>query len=342
MEKSTVSICFVAEALAEAGRRGVDIAALVARVGLSADLLGMPLARVSPQQYGALWHMVTAELGDEFFGMDSHPMRPGSFSILCHALLDCANLQHALERALRFFSLVLDDVSGNLSVANGQATLTLVDRALPGRLFGHGTLFVIMYGLACWLVGRRLPILAASFCQGAPEHAAEYRLIFGDSVRFGQPASILVLNSAYLSLPLVRDGKAAREFLRQAPAIFLVKYRNQHGPVAKVRARLCRMEPAEWPDFEVLAAAMHSTPSTLRRHLEQEGSSYQTIKDDLRRDLAIDFLCNSQMNFMDIAHALGFSEHSAFHRAFRKWTGASPGEYRSGTGKLGDNKSPVL
>src|SRR5574337_479820 len=115
MKKGTISICFVAEALAEANRRGLDIAALAARAGFSANLIRMPLARVSPQQYGALWHILAMELGDEFFGMDSHPMRPGSFAILCHALLDCRDLRHALERTLRFFSLVLDDVSGNLN-----------------------------------------------------------------------------------------------------------------------------------------------------------------------------------------------------------------------------------
>jgi hypothetical protein len=75
------------------------------------------------------------------------------------------------------------------------------------------------------------------------------------------------------------------------------------------------------PDFEVLAASLHTTASTLRRHLEQEGQTYQSIKDDLRRDLAVDYLCNSPSSVADIAHALGFAEHSAFHRAFRKWTG---------------------
>ena len=333
MKKGTISICFVAEALAEAKRCGLDIAALTARAGFSSDLIAMPLARVSPQQYGALWHVLAAEQGDEFFGMDTHPMRPGSFAILTHSLLDCRDLRHALERMLRFFSLVLDDVSGHLNVEGGRAALTLADRAQPARLFAHGTLFVMIHGLACWLVGRRLPIVATSFCQPAPDHAAEYRLIFGESVRFEQPASSLGLDAAHLGLSLVRDAKAAREFLREAPANFLVKYRNQSGPTAMVRGRLCRMQPAEWPDFEVLAAAMHSTPSTLRRHLEQEGYSYQAIKDDLRRDLAVDYLCNSELSIAEITHALGFAEHSAFHRAFRKWTGASPGEYRHGAAK---------
>ena len=71
-----------------------------------------------------------------------------------------------------------------------------------------------------------------------------------------------------------------------------------------------------------------STPATVRRRLQEEGASYQSIKDQLRRDLAISYLSHSTRSVMDIALELGFSERSAFHRAFRKWTGASPGEFR--------------
>jgi AraC-like DNA-binding protein len=82
------------------------------------------------------------------------------------------------------------------------------------------------------------------------------------------------------------------------------------------------------PDFEVLARELHTASATLRRRLHEEGESYQSIKDQLRRDLAITYLSHSDRSVMDIALELGFAEPSAFHRAFKKWTGASPGHYR--------------
>jgi AraC-like DNA-binding protein len=72
------------------------------------------------------------------------------------------------------------------------------------------------------------------------------------------------------------------------------------------------------------------TTATIRRRLHEEGVSYQSIKDQLRRDLAIGYLSHTDRSVMDIALELGFSERSAFHRAFRKWTGAAPGEFRRG------------
>lgn len=334
MNKGTISVRFVTEALFAARQRGLDVAAVLAQVGLPPELLDIPQARVSPEQYGALWHALAAALDDEFFAMDSHPMRSGSFAILCHSLIDCPNLGRALDRALRFFSLVLDDVAGQLVVDGTTARIVLSDRHHPGRLFAHGTLFVILYGVACWLTGRRLALKEVAFRQEMPPEVAEYRLIFGNHLSFGAPASCLVLDAKCLALEIVRDGKAASEFLRQAPANFLVKYRTRSGPVAQIRAHLSRLPVADWPTFETVAATLQTTPSTLRRRLEREGSSFQAIKDDLRRDMAIDLLCNSRSAVDEIAHRLGFAEPSAFHRAFRKWTGSSPGEYRNGAGRF--------
>ena len=86
--------------------------------------------------------------------------------------------------------------------------------------------------------------------------------------------------------------------------------------------------PVDGGDFETLAQQMHFSPSTLRRHLIDEGQSYQSIKDALRLDLAISQLCHSDKSVEGIALDLGFAEASAFHRAFKKWTGTRPGEYR--------------
>lgn len=334
MEKGTISIDFVHEALWVARQRGLDTDALLAGSGLVPELLEMPQARVTPEQYGALWHALADAMNDEFFGMDAHPMRRGSFAILCHALIDCPTVGDAIERALGFFALVLDELSGQLRVSGGRAEVVLADRAAPGRLFAHGTLFVILYGLACWLGGRRLPLIEVSFCQACPPNVAEYRLVFGNTLLFGEPASALAFDARLLGLPVIRNAAAVRAFLRQAPANFLVKYRTQAGGVARIRGLLSERPLAEWPGFDDLAAELQTAPSTLRRRLARDGSSFQVIKDDLRRDMAIDLLCNSSRSVDDIGFALGFAEHSAFYRAFRRWTGASPAEYRGKASRL--------
>jgi AraC-like DNA-binding protein len=87
--------------------------------------------------------------------------------------------------------------------------------------------------------------------------------------------------------------------------------------------------PDAWPDLEQLAQELSVSGTTLQRRLQQEGLSYQRVKDDLRRDIAIDLLSSASLTVAEVAERTGFQETSAFHRAFKKWTGVSPGAYRS-------------
>jgi AraC-like DNA-binding protein len=330
-EPGTVAICFVAAALESVRARHMDADALLAQVGLSPSLLQVPQARVSAKHYGELWRLVALTLDDEFFGQDSRRMKAGSFAMLVHAVLGCRNLGQAVERSLRFYGLILDDITGSLARAGKEATVSLREReGTATRIFGHEVLLMLLHGVACWLVGRRIPILRAQFSYPEPPHGAEYRLMYCTDLAFAMPHTAIVFAADYLELPIVQNERSVKDFLRTAPESILVKYKNGSSLNARIRRRLRQTLPGDVPDFETLAGELNMTTATLRRRLHEEGASYQEIKDQLRRDLAIGYLSHSQRSVMDIALELGFSERSAFHRAFRKWTGASPGEFRRG------------
>jgi AraC-like DNA-binding protein len=329
-EPGTIAICFVAAALQSVRGRDLDADELLANVGLSSSLLQVPQARVSAKHYGALWRAIAAALDDEFFGQDSRRMKVGSFAMLCHSVLSCKTLAQALDRSLRFYALILDDISGSAERDAREARIVLHDHAsdAPPRIFAHELLLMLLYGVSCWLVGRRIPILRTEFNYAEPAHSAEYRLMYCADLRFDRPRTVLAFDAGYLDLPVVQNERSAKEFLRSAPESILLKYKNGSSLTARVRRRLRQFLPGTVPDFEKLAQEMSMTPATMRRRLHEEGESYQSIKDQLRRDLAISYLSHSSRSVMDIALELGFSERSAFHRAFRKWTGASPGEFR--------------
>jgi len=329
-EPGTIAICFVAAALQSVRARDLNADELLANVGLSSSLLEMPQARVSAKHYGALWRAIAAALDDEFFGQDSRRMKAGSFAMLCHAVLSCKTLGQALERSLRFYALILDDISGSVERDAQEARIVLHERVAGAgqRVFAHELLLMLLYGVSCWLVGRRIPILRTEFSYLEPAHSAEYRLMYCSDLRFNRSNTLLAFDAGYLDLPVVQNERSAKEFLRSAPENILLKYKNVSSLAARVRRRLRQCLPGPVPDFEQLAEEMSMTPATMRRRLHEEGESYQSIKDQLRRDLAISYLSDSNRSVMDIATELGFAERSAFHRAFRKWTGASPGEFR--------------
>lgn len=339
LEKGSISICFVHEALACIRIRGLDQRALLMQAGISPELLVSPHARVSSRHYGALWHLIAQTLDDEFFGMDSHRMKAGSFTLLCHAVIHSSTLERALLRAMRFLRLVLDDMVGELSREGDSVHIVLKDLSAkaplsrdtpvtPKRAFAYGTYMIILHGLACWLVGRRIPISNAYFCCAEPPFSDEWRILFSQNLHFNQDHCRISFPASYLDMANTQNERTMKEFLRSAPANFLVKYKNSASLSARIRRRLREWHPAAWPDFETLAHQLHSSSATLRRRLIDEGASYRSIMDELRRDLAISLLSDTQLSISDIAGELGFAESSAFHRAFKKWTGTRPGEYR--------------
>jgi len=321
-------VSLVDAALHCAQARGVDRATLLAAAGIAPAMLDSPRARVSPVQYGKLWHAIADALDDEFFGQDAHPMRRGSFAMLCHAALGARDGAQALARIAGFMRLVLDELTFEPHIDEKSVRIILRDAHAPKTMFAYATGFILVYGLLSWLLGRRIPVLDAQLRCPEPPDSDEYRLMFCDALRFDQPQTCIDLAPECAALPVVQTASTLKGFLRGAPANFIVKYRNPASLAARIRQRLRHTAPADWPEADRIAAALNMAEATLRRRLQQEGLTLQAIKDALRRDLAIGRLAESDESVADIAAALGFAEPSAFRRAFRKWTGVRPADYR--------------
>lgn len=335
-EKGSIAIAFVRQAAQALVRRGHDPAAVLLRCNIAPALLLSDGARVTPESFGALWLAIAAALDDEFFALDARRMKVGSFTTLCHLCLGATDLGGVLRRMSRFFNIVLDDTAARLEAAGAEATLVL--RSRPGlepalEAFAHETLLVMAHGLACWLVGRRVPIRRAGFAYARPAWWPEYRSIFCDELLFDNAETRLVLSARHLELPVTQTAASAHEFLLGSPANFILKYRDDQSLASRLRRRLRSLPPDAWPDQAALAREFRLGSSTLHRKLAEEGTSLREIRDALRRDLAIRYLAESQRSIGDIGLALGFAEPSAFRRAFKQWTGVRPGQYRHGAAR---------
>ncbi len=191
------------------------------------------------------------------------------------------------------------------------------------------SMLMIWHGLASWLIERRLPLERVHFGYSRPEHADEYdALFFAPVMQFDAPRTEITFAADYLDLPIRQNEESLEEFLKAAPAQLLVKFKNTNSLTSRIREVLKSQIGEEMPTLNDVASMLYLSPQTLRRRLAAEGKSYQGVKDALRRDAAIHLLLNPALTLEDVAQQVGFSETSTFHRAFKKWTGVTPGLYR--------------
>ncbi|MBY8852635.1 AraC family transcriptional regulator, partial [Saccharothrix sp. MB29] len=190
------------------------------------------------------------------------------------------------------------------------------------------SLLVLWHRFSSWLIGRRIPLRGVDLAYPEPPHGAEYHLIFGAPLRFGAPTTTLTFDTRFLRMPVVQDEAALRRFLRNSPAELLS--RRDYGADASSQVR--RMLGGGVVGLDNVAARLGVSAPTLRRRLTAEGTSFREVREQLLRDQAVASLVRGGESVEELALRLGFSEASAFHRAFKRWTGTSPGTYRGGAG----------
>ncbi|ATR83930.1 AraC family transcriptional regulator [Pseudomonas sp. HLS-6] len=329
-EKDTISMQLVREALLQSCAAGSATSEVLKRVGIDPQQLGQLDARVPASAYAQLWRLLARRCHDEFFCMDPRGLRSGSLAFLCRSSMAQPTLGAALESALSFLSLMLEHLQPVLVRQQSLAEIVVGEpEDAPRRAFTYFTFWMIVHGVACWLAGRRIPILAIELRCTEPDFCDDYRVMFSENLQFGRPRTRMIFAAECLDLPVRRSVDELQRFLAEAPANILVKYRDPASLARRIRHDLRALPAAAWPETEALAQRLCISASTLRRRLADEGQTYQGLKDSVRRELAITWLAEADVSFADIAARLGFADTSSFYKVFRKWTGSNPGHYRS-------------
>ncbi len=300
--------------------------------GIASQLIKENTARIPIASFAALYRRVNEQLDDEGFALFSRPLRPGYFEFMCRSALSAATLDDALLRIIRYQNIVIDDFVVRLDRTPAAAVLTITQlQPLAvnhlGRVFAIEWLLRVIHGLATWLVARPLALEEVAFPYPPPAHAAEYELVFAPHCSFDAPHLEARFPLESLGLPIRRDEAALRLFLVDAPASITTLYRRERVLSTRVRDALRGALPEHRP-LPQIARALFLSPRSLHRRLTDEGTSFQAIKDSLRRDLACEWLSKTAKPLSRIAADLGFADASAFYRAFSAWTGEGPRQYR--------------
>lgn len=326
----TVPLDLVRAHLVAAVAAGLDLDAVAARAGCAGVFARPDEDRVPIDAFARLIRLTWDTLGSETAGFTEQAQRPGLFAMMCHATITCPNLRRALLRAARFYALVQDEIAIDLVERGDEAQLRFAHRnrrGLDDRAFIE-SLMVIWLRWSSWLIQRELLPDRILFAFAPGGYREEYARMFPCDHYFGARENCVVFPARYLDHPVTRGSAELAEFLNSAPESLMRRYIERPTLASTVRRMLRRRDDIAGAGVEEIATLLGISAQTLRRRLREEGNGFQEIKDSVRKESAIDQLLNTGRTANEIAESIGFSEPSAFHRAFKKWTGTTPGAYR--------------
>jgi AraC-like DNA-binding protein len=327
--RAETPIAFIRAIAAAYTQRGLCVDEALRKAQIEPKLLKKNSARVTALQMELISGIAMQALDDEGLGWFSRRLPWGSYGMLVRASLTSPNLGVALTRWCRHHGLLTDDIHLSLTERHGVATLQLDERRKLGEFQEFCVVSVLRnaLGVACWLTDSRIPLRATTLRFAPPEHQDSYRVLFDGTTTFNAAAHTLQFDAGYLSLPVRRDEQALQLMLQRALLLTVRPYRRDRLLVEKVRQTLAQ-HPEHSRNADDLAAWLHMSARTLHRQLKEEGASLQTLKDAVRRDVAMTQLQRTSRPLKQVAEAAGFQNEKSFIRAFKGWTGTSPEAFR--------------
>lgn len=307
----------------------LDVPELFRDAGLDITRLVDPDARFATEQVSLLWELAVARSGNPAVGLiGAASAKPGYFGVVAYPLMSAPDLLGILNRVVRYTAIVSDAavVSLHKHGENYRLSLTLRSgsRSEPHERLAFDLLQFLSF--CRWVTGVDLnPVGVELSHPGVP--GAVFETAFGCRPRFGAAENAMLFSCANVNRPLptahprlsaVHD-RIATEHLQRVSG-------SQLAPRARAEIVRCLHDGA--PTRAAIAGALAVGERTLHRRLSEEGTSFQNLVDDTRRELAEDYLARRDLSVAEVAYLLGFKDQGSFFRATQRWFSMTPQTYR--------------
>ncbi|MGE5452756.1 MAG: AraC family transcriptional regulator [Acidobacteriota bacterium] len=321
---------WVQTVLGQAQRQGVDQAALLrfARI----DPQDLQRDRWPVDHITRLWRAAAQLTQDPGFGLraGSH-VGPASFNVVSFIVQSAPTLRQALSVVQKYQRLISD--AGRFQLLPGPADSWIVYHPRQGDLaFSPHQIEAVLAAFVCfarWLTPQGLQPRLVRFSHARMGPLATYREVFASPIAFDQAYSGLLVDNAILDLPLPQANAQLARVHEQHAAWHLSALSSGEPIDQLVKAWITSHLGPPLPTRPEVARALGLTERTLARRLQAQATSFAQLLDEVRRALAIEQVGQTQKSFQDIAHLLGFAGLSPFYRAFDRWAGMTPGQWRA-------------
>jgi AraC-like DNA-binding protein len=333
----TISALVVRALLFGASQHGIDPRLLEERAGFARGTLAPanvadPDARLPARVALGLWQILPELTKNPGFGLWlAARTADAPLTVAAWFVLSSPSVEQGLERAVQYQRLLHDRASGELVREEartryvhrvGDATFRAPSAAIE---FGFAQLVLLVRRAT----GRPVVPLEVRLQHARPAELSQHRPLFGENLHFGAERDEIAFDRPTLALPVVSADAALGELVHAHARALLERLPPATSSLtARVRRVLVEGLPEAAPSIDAAAAALAIAKRTLQRRLRDEGTTFELIADDVRKSLAERYLKEQRLGVQETAFLLGYSEVSAFQRAFLRWTGLSPSRWR--------------
>jgi AraC-like DNA-binding protein len=329
-QRQSASNYYISQFYHLAVRRGLDADHLLKTAGLDPDIVDRPAERVETEGLALVVMAVWNNLQDESMSLSNSPIPRGSFYMMGRLTIQEPNLRRALAQAMRFYGMVTSAFRMELEIDGDRASLIFHMRNPEldaNHLFAEINVMA-WHRYSSWLIAEHIPLAEVYFAYPAPAHVGEYTYLFPGRHVFDAPHMGFSFHRKFLERSNVQNRGSLKAFINRCPMELFMHPKIDFTLSGDLQHFLKKRCPNGFPTIDCAADAFHMTKRTMIRKLKEEGTSYQKIKDLVRRDRAVYYLTRRGLLVGEVAEKVGFSDSAVFARAFKTWTGLSPREYR--------------
>jgi AraC-like DNA-binding protein len=329
----TVSAGLAAHLVTLAASKGANIGALLHEVGLAENDLRDQDGRIPYESYVALARAAIRRSEDPALALHyGASVHMSEFSVAGLLFQTCESVRESIDQINRFGELIVEtDKPGKsrFDWVHRDGKLWLVDTRRNPNDFPELTEATFARFISMTRGFWPSPLVdEVHVTHAPPAHFAEYERVFGAPTRFAADWNAMSVDEARINDPIRQQPRYAFGILSEHAEALLAKLQRAESTRARLEALIMPVLHKGEANLEHLAAGMGLSRQTLYRRLKQEGLTFEKVLDDLRHRLALDYLRGARVSISEIAFLVGFSDAASFSRAFKRWTGTSPGAAR--------------
>jgi AraC-like DNA-binding protein len=310
---------------------GGDPARIARTVALDPALFTRLDGSIPCSDFARLLDEAARATGDDCFGLHfGERYQPKQIGALAYVVLNSPSIRSGFENAVRYLRVHNEAAVTSLDVEPARAYLRFALRGVPVEIARQQSEYALVVTLNTirLMAGSRWAPLEVQFAHPAPRDAAEHLRVFGCPVSFGGRTNALAVEPQFLDRQVPAADEGLYPILRKYLDRVLKEMPHDDRALADVRRAIGESMREGEPKLAAVARRTGASPRTLQRRLGELGVDFKSLVDDTRRRFSLKYLEDRANTPTEIAYLLGYSEVSAFNRAFKRWTGSSPVKYR--------------